>query len=134
MPPQSTINDQKFTIINLQSPHTLLFVPRNEYSIPRPMAAGWNLMALFTRNSFRVTRHPFLLCSQFILHHFPHARRKKDIMAPLRAPTCVDQTPISRLPLLPPRPPLERTDGRTWLINRLPKSAHFGSFFIDIRI
>jgi hypothetical protein len=83
-------------------------------------------------------RVPYLLCSLFSALYspsinslnFPPPRQKKDIMPLLRASACVDLISILRLPLLPPRPPLERTDGRTWLKPRLPKSAHFGSFFI----
>jgi len=44
----------------------------------------------------------------------PPSRRKKDIMAPLRASACHQPISFSRPLPPPPRLPLERTDGRTW--------------------
>ena len=41
--------------------------------------------------------------------------QKKDIMPTEEQCPCLDQISFSQLPPLPPRPPLERTDGRTWL-------------------
>ncbi len=60
----------------------------------------------------------------------PPAWRKKDIMPFLRASACVDQIELSRLPLLLPRPPLERTDGRTWCQPGFRSLLTSGAFFV----
>jgi hypothetical protein len=104
--------------------------------ISNPQSAIINLK--FPRHSFLLSfsnkRMPYPLFSA-LSSSFPlPACRKKDIMPLLRASACVDQIELSRLPLLLPRPPLERTDGRTWCQPGFRSLLTSGAFLLKKRI